>query len=326
MKLTFEQIISATNGIVRTEQNDLGLELHRFTREQEAFFYKTHPLYCHQSFFNGYFGRNCRTCAGITLDFISDAKEFRVEFGKVEYTNDASVQLFDLFVEDKLVKSYSTDEEIVYKLSGERQRLTLHFPNYVFPIVSEVDLKDATIFLPQKKQVDILFLGDSITQGGNAVHPSNTYVMRVARNLDIGIINQASSGFIYDEGSIEKVCEPKIIVTAYGINDYGRKSMEQIENQTTAFLKRLRTVYEDAKILSILPLWTIWDDEVKDFGVGARNCLKSVYEQYSDYTVDGHSMIPHDKKYLEDEIVHPNDDGFEFYGNRLTQELRTILI
>ena len=44
MKLTFEQIISAANGIVRTEQNDLGLELHRFTREQEAFFHKTHPF------------------------------------------------------------------------------------------------------------------------------------------------------------------------------------------------------------------------------------------------------------------------------------------
>ncbi len=40
MKLTFEQTISAANGIVRTEQNDLGLELHRFTREQEAFFIK----------------------------------------------------------------------------------------------------------------------------------------------------------------------------------------------------------------------------------------------------------------------------------------------
>ncbi|MBO5019453.1 MAG: hypothetical protein J6D52_02185 [Clostridia bacterium] len=73
MKLTNEQIISAANGIVRTEQNELGLELHRFTREQEGFFYKTHPLFCRESFFNGYFGRNCRTCAGVTLDFISDA-------------------------------------------------------------------------------------------------------------------------------------------------------------------------------------------------------------------------------------------------------------
>ena len=50
MKLTYEQIISAVNGIVRTEQNELGLELHRFTREQESFFYKTHPTFCRDSF------------------------------------------------------------------------------------------------------------------------------------------------------------------------------------------------------------------------------------------------------------------------------------
>ncbi len=53
MELSFEAIISAANGIVRTEQNDVGLELHRFSREQEAFFHKTHPLYCNNYFFNG---------------------------------------------------------------------------------------------------------------------------------------------------------------------------------------------------------------------------------------------------------------------------------
>ena len=64
MKLTTEQIIAAANGIIRTEQNELGLELHRFSRTQEGFFYQTHPLYCRESFFNGYFGRNCRKSWG----------------------------------------------------------------------------------------------------------------------------------------------------------------------------------------------------------------------------------------------------------------------
>ena len=85
MKLTFEQIISAANGIVRTEQNDLGLELHRFTREQEAFFHKTHPLYCNSYFFNGYFSKNCRTGAGISIDFISDLTKLRIKFGLYQH-------------------------------------------------------------------------------------------------------------------------------------------------------------------------------------------------------------------------------------------------
>lgn len=327
MKLTCEQIISAVNGIVRTEQNELGLELHRFTREQEGFFYKTHPLFCRDSFFNGYFGRNCRTCAGITLDFISDVKVLKIKFGQTEYAKSKidRVHLFDLYVDGKYIESYKTESEIVYKASGEKQRFTLHFPYYAFPIITSVKLEDATVFLPQKRQVDILFLGDSITHGANSVNPSNTYVMRVARNMDIGILNQGNSGFVYDAGSIEKVCEPKIVVTAYGINDFHRKNIELIDRDTTEFLQKLKETYKNSKIVSILPLWTVWNGNDENYKVAERNCIKTIYEEYSDYIIDGYNLVPHNKKYFADE-VHPNDQGFAFYGDKLTKELESIIL
>lgn len=326
MKLTYEQIISAVNGIVRTEQNELGLELHRFTREQESFFYKTHPAFCRDSFFNGYFGRNCRTCAGITLDFISDVKVLKIKFGQTEYAKSRidRVHLFDLYVDGKYIESYKTENEIVFISSGEEQYFTLYFPNYAFPIISSVELEDATIFTPQKKQVDILFLGDSITHGATAVNPSNTYVMRVARNMDIGILNQGNSGFVYDAGSIEKVCEPKIVVTAYGINDFHRKSIELIEKETTEFIEKLKEVYKNSKIVSILPLWTVRDGNDENYKSAERKCLKYIYEKYSDYIVDGFRLVPHNAKYFADD-VHPNDDGFAFYGENLAKELENIL-
>lgn len=326
MELTFEQIISAVNGTVRTEQNELGLELHRFTREQEGFFYKTHPLFCKESFFNGYFGRNCRTCAGVTLDFISDAKVFRLKFGKTEYakTVNERIHLFDLYVNGVFAESYKTEKEIVYNASGEKKRFTLYFPYYAFPIIASAELEGATIFLQQKKQVDILFLGDSITHGATAVHPSNTYVMRIARNMDVGILNQGNSGFVYDAGSIEKVCEPKIVVTAYGINDFYRKNVELIKRETTDFLKKLKEVYKAAIIVSIIPLWTLWDGADKNFMAAKRACLKNIYEMYSDYIIDGYNLIPHSEKYFADQ-VHPNDEGFAFYGENLSQRLQKIL-
>ena len=327
MKLTNEQIISAANGIVRTEQNELGLELHRFTREQEGFFYKTHPVFCRDSFFNGYFGRNCRTCAGITLDFISDVKVLKIKFGQTEYAKSKidRVHLFDLYVDGKYIESYKTESEIVYKASGEKQRFTLHFPYYAFPIITSVKLEDATVFLPQKRQVDILFLGDSITHGAKAVNPSNTYVMRVARNMDIGILNQGNSGFVYDAGSIEKVCEPKIVVTAYGINDFHRKNIELIDRDTTEFLQKLKETYKNSKIVSILPLWTVRNGNDENYKVAERNCIKTIYEEYSDYIIDGYNLVPHNKKYFADEL-HPNDQGFAFYGDKLTKELESIIL
>ena len=260
------------------------------------------------------------------MDFISDLKTLKIHFGQTDYTKSKKdrTHLFDLYVDGNLVESYKTEKDIVYSSSGKQQHFTVYFPAYAFPIISSVELEDATVFLPQKRPIDIMFLGDSITHGAFAENPSNSYVMRVARKMDIGILNQGNSGFVYDAGSIEKVCDPKIVVTAYGINDFHRKSIEDIESETAEFLQKLKACYPNARIVSILPLWTVWNGSKENYKLAERNCIKSVYDKYSDYTIDGYYLVPHDAKYFADE-VHPNDEGFAFYGENLTKELAEIL-
>ena len=143
--------------------------------------------------------------------------------------------------------------------------------------------------------------------------------------MDIGILNQGNSGFVYDEGSIEKVCEPKIVVTAYGINDFHRKNIELIDKDTTEFLQKLKETYKNSKIVSILPLWTVWNGNDENYKVAERNCIKTICEEYSDYIIDGYNLVPHNKKYFADEL-HPNDQGFAFYGDKLTKELESIIL
>lgn len=204
-------------------------------------------------------------------------------------------------------------------------RFTLYFPYFAFPIISSVVLENATVFLPQKKEIEILFLGDSITHGAAAMHPSNTYVMQVAKHMGEGILNQGNSGFVYDAGSIEKVCDPKIVVTAYGINDSVRKDVLSIEKDTTVFLQKLREVYTNAKIVSILPLWTKDTKRDPNYKNAERECLMRVYAKYSDYTLDGHCLMPYDDA-IYDDGVHPKDAGFLVYGENLAKELVSILI
>jgi len=327
MQLNNGQILSAANGTVRSETNDKGLELHRFTREQEAFFYKTHPLFCHEYFFNGYFGHIIRTTGGITLDFSTDAEKLVFNFGTIEFPCGATKGLFDLYIDGSFEKSYEAAEigdKIEYETAGGLHRYTLYLPIYLFPIISSVELVGANEFVPHKKDAEILFLGDSITHGGIAEHPSNSYVMRVFRALNVGIINQGVSGFVYDAESVEKVCDPKIVVTAYGINDYGRKDADTLEKSAKEFIIKTRRTYPDAKIVSVLPLWTAWDED-ENFKRLERERLKKVFDSYSDVTVDGHDLIPHDKKYLQDGLVHPNDEGFSFYGERLAIILKKFL-
>ena len=74
----------------------------------------------------------------------------------------------------------------------------------------------------------------------------------------------------------------------------------------------------------MLPLWTIRDGENGNYKPTHRTALKGVYGKYSDYIVDGFRLVPHNAKYFADD-VHPNDDGFAFYGENLAKELENIL-
>ena len=96
---------------------------------------------------------------------MTDAEKIEIAFGKTEYakTTKERVHLFDLFVDGRLTASYETESDITFEAAGKAQRFTIYFPCYAFPIISSMHLVGATIFEPQKKEIDILFLGDSIT-------------------------------------------------------------------------------------------------------------------------------------------------------------------
>jgi lysophospholipase L1-like esterase len=327
MKLKFEEITSAAEGIVRTEENNVGLELHRFTREQEAFFYKTHKNFCNDYFFNGYFGKNCRTTAGVTLNFVTDAEKIVIRLGKLELAplRNKIDQLFDFYVDGEYTITYEAEDEISYKTEGGKHRYTIYFPHYAFPIISEVELVGATLFEPCSRPAEILFFGDSITHGSRAKHPSRSYVMGVARTLEVSVLNQGNSGFVYDAGSVEHVCDPKIVVCAYGINDICRKKdKRELCRDAENFLKKVRECYPNAKIVSILPIWTKWEANKIDCMVDDREILHSVYRELSDYIVDGRELIPLDMS-LFDDGIHPTEEGFEHYTKNLARILKGIL-
>ena len=327
MKLTFDEIASAAEGIVRTERNNVGLELHRFTREQEAFFYKTHKDFCNDYFFNGYFGKNCRTTAGVKLDFTTDAEEIVVKFGKTELATlrNPLDQLFDVYEGGELKATYQMGDELSHKTAGGKHRYEIYFPHYAFPVISDMELVGATIFEPCVRPAEIIFFGDSITHGARSNHPSNTYVMRVARALGVCVLNQGNSGFVYDAGSVERVCDPKIVVCAYGINDIVRKKDKSIlRGDAEDFHKRVRECYPLSKIVSILPIYTSWEANKIDCIAEEREILSSVYKDYSDYIVDGRELIPLDMS-LFDDGIHPTEEGFEHYGKNLTNILKGIL-
>lgn len=329
MRLTVEQICSIATGAVYIEEKENGLEFHRFSREQEQFFYKPHKYFT-EEFFTAqfgacYFGLLAQTTAGITFDFYTDAKAVKIEIGELIIPVDAKKQCFDVFVNNKYKASYEGDKNFCFSLNSGKNRVTIYFPWVNNALIKGVALQNATNIEPVHKGVDVLCIGDSITHGGNSLHPGTTWVTVMARKLSVSVINQGLCGFVNDERAVERVCSPKLVITAYGVNDYGRKTDEQLKEETDAYIKKVKECYPEAKVFSILPIWTAWNTNPGNWCEEKRFILKSVYERNGVHIIDGMKMIPHNVKYLEDGVVHPNEAGFTYYGNRVAKIIKEFL-
>ena len=323
MKLSINQIRSITTGVVYIEEKESGLKFHRFSKGQEEYLSKPHKYFSEEFFCSKfgacYFGLVAQGTAGVSFDFYTDAEEVKIEIGELIIPTTHKIQNFDVYINNRFLKSFEADKDILFLLSGGKKRVTVYFPWGNSAIIKSVTLKNATVLIPAYQGTDVLCIGDSITQGANSAYPSITWVTVMARKLGVSVINQGVCGFVNDENLVEKVCEPKVVITAFGINDYYRKTNVQLGQEADAFIKKVRSCYPNSKLFSILPLWTLWNAQSVDWGEDKRAILKAVYEKNDVHIIDGFKMMPHNIKYIEDGILHPNAEGFRYYGNRVAK-------
>jgi lysophospholipase L1-like esterase len=106
-------------------------------------------------------------------------------------------------------------------------------------------------FLKRAKQggVDLLFLGDSITQGWNDNAAwKRSYGPRNAANFGIGGDRTQHVLWRIDNGELEGI-EPKVIVLMIGTNNVSSASADEIALGITAIVENLRHRLPKAKIL-----------------------------------------------------------------------------
>lgn len=312
-----ETIKRIATGVVRFEQTGQGLCLHRFTESQTAAFYESLPYY-EGAYFERYFGDNCRTTAGISLDFVTDSRKICLKMAKNEVPSDAKPGIFDLFVGGKYHQSFPWMPSIDLHFAPGEKRVTVYCPYFNFPTFAGIDC-DGEI-RPAGQGVDILLLGDSITHGVGAFNPGSSFANTMARELGVRILNQGQSGYVYDAKTVERVCDPKLILCAYGTNDRTRKPFARIEPETEAFFERVKVCYPGVPIAAILPPWCAGEGEKAK---RAYPLLREIYEKQGAIVIDGRKMIPHDSAYFADGL-HPNNYGGRIYGKRLAAALKSI--
>lgn len=129
----------------------------------------------------------------------------------------------------------------------------------------------------KKGNVDLIFIGDSITQGWEGAGKAawaEAYGKRNAVNLGIGGDRTQHVLWRLDNGNIEGI-KPKLAVIMIGTNNSRANTSEQIAEGITAIVKKLREKLPETKILllGIFPRGADGNDQLRKVNTGANEIV-----------------------------------------------------
>ena len=329
MRLNFEQIYSITTGAVSVVEEPAGVRFYRFTDEQFALYEKRSEKFFQKS----------KTTSGIKLNFRTNSSTLYLRF-LVEGHIGASFMAFDVFVDGKMIgsldnftgvefpRSYLKTEFPIGEFSGEfklgagEKLVTVHLPWNGYLLLQELALDDCSVILPAKPCKKLLALGDSITYGNAAMHPSSRYIAKLCDALGAEEYNKGIGGefFCPELAETRESFTPDYIVVAYGTNDWRKLPQEEFRANVKGFFENLKVSYPCIKTIVITPIWRsnlhaeTDFDSIQDVVMAIREAADVLENKI---IVDGFELVPHDVSFYGDYGCHPNDEGFRLYFENL---------
>ncbi len=333
MKLSFDQIKDIMTGAVRFEETEQALVPLRFTKEQEAVYEATSAGSL----------LKCFASAGMKFWFKTDSKklylkvETAVAFSRKYFSYDVFVNgellgYLDNFSDTGLQQEYISADlpvgefEKEFDLGEGEKEVCVHFPFGMKSTIKEVRVDDGASIEPCKPTRKLLVYGDSISQGYDALRPSNRYTARIADALGAEEINKAIGGekFLPELAKFRDNFTPDYVLVAYGTNDWSAFDEEEMRTKCREFYKIISENYKESKIFAITPIWR------KDFAVPKNDIPFEDVERYireetkdldNVTVISGFDLVPGDEKYFADLKVHPNDAGFDFFYKNLIRKI-----
>lgn len=298
-------------GACNFKEPDGYLTFNRYTDEQIAF-YK----------FSEFYHTRANHSTGITIEFESEANELSFEYksdfiSSDSYTIDVYVNGMVTVIENEVPnKTFFSctlpdgKKKVVIYLPGGKQ---IYIKNF------QVDKK---IFSTQKNE-NVLWIGDSITQGYGPSYTSFSYVNIVNRKRNYNLLNQGIGGTGFKKIALSPIHNftPEKIIVSLGTNVL---SKDTVIADTDNFFKTLRSLYPSIPILAITPVWR--GDEGKDFDYmkNISDIIKNACKKQTITVIDGYNLIPHLKQMYLPDLVHPNTLGCMHYAENLLKELEKL--
>lgn len=202
--------------------------------------------------------------------------------------------------------------------------ITINFPLYcnVMDLYIGIE-KDAYIEKPKvySHSKPIVFYGSSITQGGCASRPGNTYPSILSRNLDCDYINLGFSSSAKAEDEMVnyiKDLEMSVFVMDY---DHNAPNVEYLEKTHEKMFRKIRDRNPNLPIIMMSrPKYYLNDDDKKRLEVVKKTYQNAILEGDTNvYFLDGKSLMRIAKDNGTVDNCHPNDLGFYSIANAIEE-------
>lgn len=323
MKLNLEQIKAITKGAVEVTEENGRFHFYRFTKAQRELYGALRPQY----------NEKVLASAGVRLVLETDSDYLAFDYS-LQTGSSRPYGFFDVYENGTMTRHFGemlenhkleTREEI--PLSKGMKRVEVYFPWSCVTTISNVEVADGALVKPVEKKRRMIAFGDSITQGYSAVYPSLTYVSRITDMLDAECFNKAIGGdkFFPELAGTADPLEPDLITVAYGTNDWSHDPREVVEEKCRQFYQALAKSYPNTQIFAITPIWRKDGNKETQFGAPqpvVADLIADVCAEIPGITViRGGGFVPWVEDFFEDERLHPNDMGFDFYARNLYNAL-----
>ena len=337
MKLDYDKIKQITLGAVSVNEETSGITFSRFTPEQQEMYRVRNADFYNKTF----------APAGVKLSFKTDSKNLFVKIKAIATSsrtyfsvdvcvNGKLIGSVDNFSGVKLERNYTVQKFELGEFSGKfelgdgEKDVCVHFPWSVRMVLEELSVDDDCYVKPLKPQKTLLVYGDSITQGYDAMRPSNRYISKLADKLCAEEFNKAIGGEIFfpELAKYKDEFKPDLITVAYGTNDWAMVDSRTFKDNCRGFFENLAHSYPDIKIFAITPIWRKLENVKSVFGT-FENIEMNIKEQTEHIknviVISGADLVPCDENYYADLCLHPKDEGFEYYSDNLFNKLKTLM-
>jgi lysophospholipase L1-like esterase len=289
-----------------------------------------------------------RSAAGIQLEFRTDGKILKLNVNTSQTLKIRSYFSFDIFIDGQpagYIKNFNDEDCIgdyankVYKtgdfygefeLGKGEKTVKIVFPHSLAADITDIEITDATFILPVKKEKILVAYGDSITQGYDALHPSNAYIRRMADYLNAELINKSLGGvkFLPNLAAVPNGIDADYIFVAYGTNDWNASDKSTLTANAESFFAEIEKNYPHTTVIVITPIWRYDYNDIKMAGSFSEltTVITEISNKYKNtFVIPGVDLIPHSEDLFGDLILHPNDKGFEYYYENLLCAIKKLL-